>query len=73
MPTQLTERYDAIVFADTVRIVGCAVFGLESGEIISMVKVAIMGKVQYTSLRDGIFARPTLAEALNDLLLAKDT
>lgn len=57
----------AIVDADTDRILGTAVLGLEGGEIMSILEVAMMGKLSYTQLRDGIFAHPTLAESLNNL------
>jgi hypothetical protein len=32
-----------------------------------MLQVAMMGGMPYTALRDGVFAHPTLAEALNTL------
>ncbi len=57
----------AVVDADTKQILGCAVLGLEGGEIMSILEVAMMGKLPYTALRDGIFAHPTLAESLNNL------
>ena len=57
----------AIVDAHTDQILGCAILGIEGGEIMSMVQIAMMGKLPYTALRDGIFAHPTLAEALNNL------
>ncbi len=57
----------AIVDAESDQILGCAVLGLEGGEIMAMLQIAIMGKLPYTALRDGIFAHPTLAESLNNL------
>jgi hypothetical protein len=36
----------------------------------SMIQIAMMGRVPYTALRDGIFAHPTLAESLNNLFAA---
>jgi hypothetical protein len=33
----------------------------------AILEVAMMGKVPYTVLRDGVFAHPTLAESLNNL------
>jgi len=57
----------AIVDVDTKHILGCAVLGIEGGEVMSMIQIAMMGKVPYTSLRDAIFAHPTLAESLNNL------
>ncbi len=56
----------AIVDADTEQILGAAVLGIEGGEIMSILEVAMMGKLPYTALRDGIFAHPTLAESLNN-------
>jgi len=57
----------AVVYADTGQILGAAVLGIEGGEIMAMLEVAMMGKVPYTVLRDGVFAHPTLAESLNNL------
>jgi hypothetical protein len=33
----------------------------------AMVEIAMLGKVPYTTLRDAVFAHPTLAESLNNL------
>ena len=57
----------AIVDAETDQILGAAILGLEGGEIMSMLQIAMMGKLPYTALRDGVFAHPTLAESLNNL------
>lgn len=57
----------AIVDAETDRILGCAMLGFEGGELMSMMHIAMMGKLPYPALRDGIFAHPTLAESLNNL------
>lgn len=57
----------AVVDADTGEIVGAAVLGLEGGELMAMLEIAMMGKMHYTTLRDAIFAHPTLAESLNNL------
>jgi pyruvate/2-oxoglutarate dehydrogenase complex dihydrolipoamide dehydrogenase (E3) component len=62
----------AIVDADTNQILGYTALGVEGGELMSMVEIAMMGKVPYTTLRDGIFAHPTLAESLNTLFTALD-
>ena len=35
-------------------------------------EIAVMGKLPYTSLRDGVFAHPTLADSLNTLFTALD-
>jgi pyruvate/2-oxoglutarate dehydrogenase complex dihydrolipoamide dehydrogenase (E3) component len=57
----------AVVDARTRRILGCAVLGIEGGEIMSMLQIAMLGNLPYTTLRDGIFAHPALAESLNTL------
>ena len=57
----------AIVDADTGQILGAAVLGIEGGEIMAMIQLAMMGKLPYTVLREGVFAHPTLAESLNNL------
>ena len=62
----------AVVDADTSQIVGCAVLGIEGGEMMAMLEIAMMGKVPYTVLRDAIFAHPTLAESLNNLFSMLD-
>lgn len=57
----------AVVDAATGRILGAAALGIEGGEIMSMLQIAMMGELPYTALRDGVFAHPTLAESLNNL------
>lgn len=59
----------AVVDSRTKQILGAAVLGIEGGELMAMLEVAIMGQLPYTALRDGIFAHPTLAESLNNLFL----
>ena len=62
----------AVVDADTGRILGCTILGIEGGEIMSMVHIAMMGDLPYTVLRDAPFAHPTLAESLNKLFATID-
>ncbi len=63
----------AIVDTESNQILGAAILGIEGGEIMSAIEIAMMGKLPYTALRDGIFAHPTLAEALNNLFSAMDS
>ncbi len=56
-----------VVDADSDRILGAAVLGIEGGEVMSMLQIAMMGDLPYTALRDAVFAHPTLAESLNNL------
>ena len=57
----------ALVDADTNQILGASILGIEGGEIMSMLEIAMMGKLPYTALQNAIFAHPTLAESLNNL------
>ncbi len=63
----------AIVDGETNQILGAAVLGVEGGETMSALEIAMMGKLPYTALRDGVFAHPTLAESLNNLFMAMDS
>ncbi len=62
----------ALLDADTGEILGCAVLGIEGGEIMAMMQIAMMGKLPYTALRDAVFSHPTLAESLNNLFASID-
>jgi pyruvate/2-oxoglutarate dehydrogenase complex dihydrolipoamide dehydrogenase (E3) component len=62
----------AVVDADSGQILGGAILGLEGGELMSMLEIAMYGKLRYTVLRDAIFAHPTLAESFNTLFATLD-
>jgi pyruvate/2-oxoglutarate dehydrogenase complex dihydrolipoamide dehydrogenase (E3) component len=62
----------AVVDADTQQILGCSILGVEGGELMAMIEIAMMGRVPYTTLKEGIFAHPTMAESLNNLFTAMD-
>lgn len=62
----------AIVDLDTNLILGGAILGVEGGEVMSVLQVAMMGNLPYTALKEGIFAHPTYAESLNNLFMAMD-
>jgi pyruvate/2-oxoglutarate dehydrogenase complex dihydrolipoamide dehydrogenase (E3) component len=57
----------AIVDAESNQILGAAILGIEGGEIMSMLELAMMGHLPFTALREATFAHPTLAESLNNL------
>ena len=57
----------AVVNTDTKEILGFAALGIEGGEVMSMVQIAMMGGVGYDRLTEGCFAHPCLAECLNNL------
>jgi pyruvate/2-oxoglutarate dehydrogenase complex dihydrolipoamide dehydrogenase (E3) component len=57
----------AVVDAHSKQILGFTILGLEGGELMAMVEIAMLGKLPYTVLQEAIFAHPTLAESLNNL------
>ncbi|HEY4021929.1 MAG TPA: mercuric reductase [Pseudonocardiaceae bacterium] len=62
----------AVVDADSGQILGCAVLGSEGGEIMTIIQVAMLGKLSYTAMADAIFTHPLLAEGLNTLFAMFD-
>ncbi len=62
----------AIVDAETKQILGAAILGVNGGEIMAVLEVAMLGKLPYTVLRDAVLAHPTLAESLNNLFMTLD-
>lgn len=62
----------ALVDPDEGRILGVAILGVEGGELMSMLQIAMMGEVPYPVLRDATFAHPTLAESINNLFATLD-
>ena len=56
-----------LVDAESEQILGCAILGIDGGEVMSMLQIAMIGKLPYTALRDAVFAHPLLAESLNNL------
>lgn len=57
----------AVVDAHTDQILGFAMLGVDGGEIMSAVQLAMQGGLTATDLHNSIFAHPTLAESLNNL------
>jgi pyruvate/2-oxoglutarate dehydrogenase complex dihydrolipoamide dehydrogenase (E3) component len=57
----------ALIDNDTGRILGATVLGVEGGEIMAMIELALLGGLTARDLNDMIFAHPTLAELLNNL------
>jgi pyruvate/2-oxoglutarate dehydrogenase complex dihydrolipoamide dehydrogenase (E3) component len=52
------------------RIIGAAVLGIHSAEIIGILQMAMMAGLPYTALRDGMSAHPALAASLDNLFVA---
>ncbi len=56
-----------LVEEESGQLLGCSVLGMEGGEIMTILQIAMLGKLRYSVLRDAVFAHPTLAESLNNL------
>ncbi|MEK6396747.1 MAG: FAD-dependent oxidoreductase, partial [Terriglobus sp.] len=57
----------ALVDPETKQILGATILGVDGGEVAAQLQIAMMGKLPYTALREGVFAHPTKSEALNTL------
>ncbi|KAM0248992.1 hypothetical protein ACHAQJ_009241 [Trichoderma viride] len=57
----------AVVDAESEQILGFTCLGIEGGEIMSLVEMAMIGKVKWTALSNAIWAHPSLAESLNSI------
>jgi pyruvate/2-oxoglutarate dehydrogenase complex dihydrolipoamide dehydrogenase (E3) component len=57
----------ALIAEESKQILGAAVLGVDGGELMTMIEIAMLGNLPYTTLRDGIFAHPTLAGFFNQL------
>ncbi len=57
----------AIIDSKSNQILGAAILGVEGGELMSAIQIAMLGGMPYTALRDGMFAHPTLSESFNTL------
>jgi hypothetical protein len=62
----------AVVDADTKKLLGAAVLGIEGGELMSVLQTAMMGELPVTELKNAPYAHPTLAESLNNLFAGID-
>ena len=58
----------SLIDAHSDQIVGFTAFGPEAGELMSLVQIAILSRMPYTSVRDAILTHPTMAEGLVALL-----
>ena len=63
----------AVVDAETDRILGGAILGVEGGEVVTVLQMAMMGGLPWTALRDAMIAHPTLSESLNNLFMTLDS
>jgi pyruvate/2-oxoglutarate dehydrogenase complex dihydrolipoamide dehydrogenase (E3) component len=57
-----------LIGKDSDEIIGFTAFGIEASELMAAVQTAMVGRRPFTTLRDAIFAHPTMAEGLIYLL-----
>ena len=57
----------AVVDGETGMILGFTCLGIEGGEVMAVVQMAIMGNLRWEKLRDAVWAHPSLAESLNNI------
>ena len=63
----------ALVDASSDRILGFTAFGVDGGEIMGAVQIAMLAGLPYTALRDAILTHPTLLEGLVSLFSSTPT
>ena len=54
----------ALIDTKSDRILGFAVFGVDGGEIMGAVQIAMIAGLPYTGLREAVLTHPTLLEGL---------
>lgn len=59
--------FKVVANKETGHILGASLYGLQSEELINMVKLAIDQNLTYDVLRDNIYTHPTMSESFNDL------
>ncbi len=72
-PWTLSEKrgfMKTLIDAHSDRILGFTAFGPEAGELMGTVQVAMLAGLPYTTLRDTMFAHPTMTESLKGLFMA---
>ncbi len=64
--------WKVVVAADTDQILGVALLGHDSGEVVSVIQMAMLGGLRYQQVRDAVLTHPTMGEGVNLLLDALD-
>jgi len=62
----------AIVDKDSKQILGATIIAEQGGEVMTMLQLAMTGKIPYDDIRYMIFAHPLYAESLNNLFMSID-
>lgn len=59
--------FKSVVNKETNEILGATLYGLQSEEIINLIKLAIDQRLPFDVLKENIYTHPTMAESFNDL------
>lgn len=59
--------FKVVIDEATHKILGATLYGMQSEELINIIKLAIDQDLDYTVLRDSIYTHPTMIESFNDL------
>ena len=59
--------WKAIVDRASGEILGATILGVNGGEVVTQIQMAMMGGLKYTALREAVFIHPVLGEGLNVL------
>lgn len=59
--------FKSVVNKETNEILGATLYGLQSEEIINLIKLAIDQRLPFEVLKENIYTHPTMAESFNDL------
>ena len=62
--------FKALIEENGDRILGFTAFGVEAGEVMAVVQVAMVAGLPFTALRDTVLTHPTMAEGLAALFSA---
>jgi pyruvate/2-oxoglutarate dehydrogenase complex dihydrolipoamide dehydrogenase (E3) component len=65
-----TRGFLKALIAPDDKILGFTAFGVEAGEVMAVVQIAMAAGLPYTALRDAVLTHPTIAEGLNVLFSA---
>jgi pyruvate/2-oxoglutarate dehydrogenase complex dihydrolipoamide dehydrogenase (E3) component len=57
--------WKAVVDAETDHILGVAMLGHNTGEVVAAVQMAMLGELRYQQVRDAVITHPTMGEGLN--------
>ena len=64
--------WKVVVDADADQILGVALLGHDSGEVVSVIQMAMLGELRYQQVRDAVLTHPTMGEGVNLLMDALD-